>query len=1004
MRKNYADHYSELLYSLLPELYRKKDYDTQELKRFLSIIGEEAGALRENMDELWYDFFIETCHDWVVPYIGDLLGANLVFNDASRNRVIVKKTIPWKRSKGTMKGLEDVARGITGWGVNTVEFFELLNWSQNMNHIKLDKPCTPDIKNIYTLDKLNSSDDTIPHTADMRNPTRQQGWYNIKNLGYFFFTKQVYQLEHTTPKSISSAKYGFSPIGRDVSLFDLKTKDVIRALEFRGDVYGYFGTENGMSIYCNGVLVAAPGLPPPAPVRPDKDEKGCTVGKLNDVCGMRILDWQGKGGFKIEALDVNWDGEKYSESKVWGSLTTSNLQYTTGSAESPDGSFMLRISRETNARGALFPEAILVLRGEGEIIAKDTRESIYSNALYIYMPEVFLSGGDELCLFADHAGATYYTFESSVKTGAPTEQSESSKPIVPPEKAFDIKNIARESSGQVYPPRSLTNSMKPLIPDSINREAGLIVCDNTRLQERHFTIQCCSIDFGSGQSAPSRKELGKLRINYIDIDIEYIPGQEPDGKGFALWIKHEDGDMRFPQCEIILKDSRGSGVLIYLPEINFKSDGDYIYLYPADDGSTYYTNYTAEHTGEPLLKPDRGGAFNISLLARKSAGQVLPIPDTFPLQQRKVGYRDLRCWNHPEFRKPDAGSVAIDPALGRFCFPDEEVPDGVITVKYNDAFSYDVGAWTTDRRAGLREPDVKIMGSDKSDARMLLDEIVKAPDKGVVQIEDSLTYDTEEAERSISINRSLTIQAANFKRPTITGNILVNGNIEELRLDGLFFTTGNQDALIKLTAPVNKLVISNCMFDPGKVFLEVPDEFHVSSIEISNSITGKISCKSADSIQITDSIVHSNDDTAISGKSNKDNSCAVLRIERSTIIGGCLVRELFSSNSIHMGIIKVINTQHGCIRYSRYQEKGSILPRVFNSTQDVPLFNSRSSWRFDYCELSQNCSEEIRAGSDKGSEMGAFSAAQNTIKEKNVRIKLKEYMPFGQRPVIIYEV
>ena len=65
------------LYEVLPALYRLEDVERgYPLRALLELIGEQADIIKGDMDALWDDYFIETCADWVVPYIGDLV-ANL---------------------------------------------------------------------------------------------------------------------------------------------------------------------------------------------------------------------------------------------------------------------------------------------------------------------------------------------------------------------------------------------------------------------------------------------------------------------------------------------------------------------------------------------------------------------------------------------------------------------------------------------------------------------------------------------------------------------------------------------------------------------------------------------------------------------------------------------------------------------------------------------------------------------------------------------------------------
>ena len=63
------------LYGLLPSVHRIRDVEQGEpLKHLLGVIARQVAILEEDIAQLYDDQFIETCADWVVPYIGDLIG------------------------------------------------------------------------------------------------------------------------------------------------------------------------------------------------------------------------------------------------------------------------------------------------------------------------------------------------------------------------------------------------------------------------------------------------------------------------------------------------------------------------------------------------------------------------------------------------------------------------------------------------------------------------------------------------------------------------------------------------------------------------------------------------------------------------------------------------------------------------------------------------------------------------------------------------------------------
>ena len=63
------------LYALLPAVYRVRDAaHGQQLRALLRVIGRELQVLDEDIERLYDNWFVETCAEWVVPYLGDLLG------------------------------------------------------------------------------------------------------------------------------------------------------------------------------------------------------------------------------------------------------------------------------------------------------------------------------------------------------------------------------------------------------------------------------------------------------------------------------------------------------------------------------------------------------------------------------------------------------------------------------------------------------------------------------------------------------------------------------------------------------------------------------------------------------------------------------------------------------------------------------------------------------------------------------------------------------------------
>ena len=164
---------SERLYNLLPGVYRARDASQGEvLRALLGVIETELRALEDDIDELYADWFIETCAEWVVPYIGDLLGVRGLHAgsaDTFSLRAYVANTLAYRRRKGTATMLEQLARDVTGWDARVVEFFELLETTQHLNHLRPHNLRTPDLRGAAALELVDTAFDTAAHTADVRH-------------------------------------------------------------------------------------------------------------------------------------------------------------------------------------------------------------------------------------------------------------------------------------------------------------------------------------------------------------------------------------------------------------------------------------------------------------------------------------------------------------------------------------------------------------------------------------------------------------------------------------------------------------------------------------------------------------------------------------------------------------------------------------------------------------------------------------------------------------------
>ena len=248
---------SDRLFNLLPALYRQQDLalapagtDVGPLRALLRVIGEEVARLDENIAQLYENWFIETCEDWVVPYIGDLLGVVPPAlgpgtgapraSELRRERLLiprrqVAKTIDQRRRRGTLAVLEDLALDGAGWPARAVEMYRLLGWTQHLDHLQLGRARLADLHDGDRLDRISGPFDTVAHLVDIRGIGRAQaegpprpralpsGRYSVPMVELFVWRLGVYTVTRTPSfcqEAFGAQHFSFSVLGNDTLLFN----------------------------------------------------------------------------------------------------------------------------------------------------------------------------------------------------------------------------------------------------------------------------------------------------------------------------------------------------------------------------------------------------------------------------------------------------------------------------------------------------------------------------------------------------------------------------------------------------------------------------------------------------------------------------------------------------------------------------------------------------------------------------------------------------------------
>lgn len=233
---------ADRLYNLLPAVHRMRDADRgYPLRALLQVISEQVNLVEADIAQLYENWFIETCQEWVVPYIGALVGYTPVLNTGDpvavqnaraldRERILIPRsevanTVRSRRRKGTLALLEQLAASVGGWPARAVEFYRLLSFTQNISYLQLSRGQTIDIRDGDALEDLSGPFEEVAHTADIRsiNAAHFPERFNLPSVGIFAWRLRNYsatQVPAYCMEEENPSFFLFNPLGCDTPLYN----------------------------------------------------------------------------------------------------------------------------------------------------------------------------------------------------------------------------------------------------------------------------------------------------------------------------------------------------------------------------------------------------------------------------------------------------------------------------------------------------------------------------------------------------------------------------------------------------------------------------------------------------------------------------------------------------------------------------------------------------------------------------------------------------------------
>jgi hypothetical protein len=199
-------------------------------------------------------------------------------------------------------------------------------------------------------------------------------------------------------------------------------------------------------------------------------------------------------------------------------------------------------------------------------------------------------------------------------------------------------------------------------------------------------------------------------------------------------------------------------------------------------------------------------------------------------------------------------------------------------------------------------------------------------------------------------------------------------------------------------------------------------------IVIQRSIVGAVFADEGYRLCLTDSIIESvpvnvpldgggirTDPFAIAAATDTlEAYAAETTIRNVTILGRVRVNQIDGAGGIFTGVLQVFDEQFGCLKYCYFADDSASLPPPDEVRNRLPqnfacvsgadarlIFTSEFFGNPAYCQLSLECDPRILEEGPGNDQMGAFNFLMEAHKWRNLKIRFREFMPAGVKPLLI---
>ncbi len=500
---------TDRLYALLPELYRLRDFSDpnsepkkskqtapglEELYRFLHVVAAPLAEVRQGIEELHANLFVDTAADWALPYLAKLVELTLIFPDARANRRDLRSAVAFRRRKGTVNTLERLGNELSERIVATQEGFKLLLVSQDLDFLR-PTHAIPSLVSPLIAEAATGPLDRHSHVVDIRPPTASSGRYHPRQITHWMHATALFPLRGGYPSSLPAAadpafadrRFAFHPNGQMVPLRvrkegpeDSLRTDLVRAEHFRASPARYFD-QTGVSSARFSVRIA--GLPA-AVAGPEAIARLATTSPATEALArtrvaIRLLDFERKHRNDAVTLSVvaaplvgllpTLAGQQVRAQMAISESGAPVLPLPVGSNAvlAPPFVALLRVRRTAGAGTAFFAGGTFLLTSE-DVEAERTsavtdlaREGYLRGSLFVHVPPIRIhdgggaSGGRWLYLAADGS-----LFDAQT----PAAANAGTAPDVPLQSATTLPaELVELGPHPAWPPLAPSHTQSPLV-------------------------------------------------------------------------------------------------------------------------------------------------------------------------------------------------------------------------------------------------------------------------------------------------------------------------------------------------------------------------------------------------------------------------------------------------------------------------------------------------------------------------------------------------------------